>query len=192
MSVNSRSSLLAFGTDSSHVEMPFTCQWWMAVYGMNLLLCRLKDNRCWKEWCELFTYAWKFRTLYLTWGKLLWVCAYFSIKCMFLFLSLFQILPPILASCDLYLKIMAGILCWRIPCKSYGSRYISLKTDFCPHLGSRIKVLKNFALLAGSSSHASNLASSPGCDSVMLCAYCLLASLQEDSFHHHEAERGTG
>lgn len=56
-SMNSRSSLLAFSTYSSHVEMPFTCQWWMAVYGMNLLLCRHEDNRCWKEWYELFTCA---------------------------------------------------------------------------------------------------------------------------------------
>lgn len=57
MSMNSRSSSLAFSTYSSHVEMPFTCQLWMAVYGMNLLLCRHEDNRCWKEWCELFTCA---------------------------------------------------------------------------------------------------------------------------------------
>lgn len=59
----------------------------------------------------------------------------------------------------------------RIPCKSYGSSYTSLKTDFCLHLGSQIKVPSLFTLLAGSSSHASNLASSPGCDSVMLCAH---------------------
>lgn len=74
MSMNSRSSLLAFSTYSSHVETPFTCQWWMAVYGMNLLLCRHEDNRCCKEWCEPFTCAWKFRTFYLTSGKL--VCTY--------------------------------------------------------------------------------------------------------------------
>lgn len=59
----------------------------------------------------------------------------------------------------------------RIPCKSYGSRYTSLKTDFCPHLGSQTKVPSCFTLWAGSSSHTSNLVSSPGCDSVMLCAH---------------------
>lgn len=48
---------------------------------------------------------------------------------------------------------------------------MSLKTDFCPHIRSRIKVPSFFLLLAGSCSHTSNLASPPGCDLLMLCAY---------------------
>lgn len=48
---------------------------------------------------------------------------------------------------------------------------MSLKTDFCPHLGSQIKVPSPVTLLAGSSSHTSNLVSSPGCDSVLLCRH---------------------
>lgn len=55
--------------------------------------------------------------------------------------------------------------------QNYGSRYTSLKTDFCAHLGSQTKVPSCFTLWSGSSSHTSNLVSSPGCDSVMLCAH---------------------
>lgn len=79
----------------------------------------------------------------------------------------------------------------RIPLKSYGSWHICLKTDFCPHLGARIQISAFFfTILAGSRSHTctSNLASSQGCDSVVLCTswgLACLTSVQEDSFHHH-------
>lgn len=74
----------------------------------------------------------------------------------------------------------------RIPLKSYGSWHISLKTDFCPHLGARIKIPAFFTLLAGSKSRTgtSNLASSQGCDSVTPWGLACLTSVQEDSFHH--------
>jgi len=49
--------------------------------------------------------------LFISLEEILYVCVYihFFFNCIFLSLSLLQILPPTLASCDLYLKSMVDI-----------------------------------------------------------------------------------
>lgn len=58
----------------------------------------------------------------------------------------------------------------RVPCKSYGSSYMSLKTDFCPHLGSQIK-LPSFLLFCQEAAVILLILLPHHSDSVMLCAY---------------------
>lgn len=58
----------------------------------------------------------------------------------------------------------------KVSCKSYGSSYMSLKTDFCPHLGSQIKV-PPFLLFWQEAAIIFLILLPHQGDSVMLCAH---------------------
>ena len=138
--------------------------------------------------------------LFISLEENLYMCVCIFFELYFSVLSLLQILPPTLAFCDLYLKSKVDIPLWSTRkgshLRSYDSWHISLKTDFCPHLGARIKILGFFHSFGRKEKSYLNFyfASSQGCASVTLYAHPedLLVSHQYKRAAFTTTQAGTG